>query len=303
MKEPMQWILVYFWTLGLTKAYHFQNEIVEPLLNYNGAKRSHCPAIAHKQPANRQDTSLRLRQLRSEMTRVASIQGPPLDGYIVTSDDAHQSDSLDPRDMRREFITGFYGSAGEAVITLNKAVFWTDGRYYIQADHQLDCNWILMKRGREDVPSITEWLIHEFHNQALVRIGADPTLVSAIDWEIWEDELANSSIRLVPVRNNLVDLIWQVNRPNYNPHPAYPLPDKYSGRAWQDKIQSIRIEMEVSKANALVLTALDEIAWLFNVRGYDLPHTPVLRAYAIITGESIHLYTPRHKIFDRWRST
>ncbi|XP_028520956.1 xaa-Pro aminopeptidase 1 isoform X2 [Apis cerana] len=296
MKEPMQWILVYFWTLGLTKAYHFQNEIVEPLLNYNGAKRSHCPAIAHKQPANRQDTSLRLRQLRSEMTRVASIQGPPLDGYIVTSDDAHQSDSLDPRDMRREFITGFYGSAGEAVITLNKAVFWTDGRYYIQADHQLDCNWILMKRGREDVPSITEWLIHEFHNQALVRIGADPTLVSAIDWEIWEDELANSSIRLVPVRNNLVDLIWQVNRPNYNPHPAYPLPDKYSGRAWQDKIQSIRIEMEVSKANALVLTALDEIAWLFNVRGYDLPHTPVLRAYAIITGESIHLYTPRHKI-------
>lgn len=74
----------------MTKAYHFQNEIVEPLLNYNGAKRSHCPAIAHKQPANRQDTSLRLRQLRSEMTRVASIQGPPLDGYIVTSDDAHQ---------------------------------------------------------------------------------------------------------------------------------------------------------------------------------------------------------------------
>lgn len=59
-------------------------------MNYNGAKRSHCPAIAHKQPANRQDTSLRLRQLRSEMTRVASIQGPPLDGYIVTSDDAHQ---------------------------------------------------------------------------------------------------------------------------------------------------------------------------------------------------------------------
>lgn len=93
-----------------------------------------------------------------------------------------------------------------------------------------------------------------------------------------------------------MDLIWQVNRPNYNPHPAYPLPDKYSGRAWQDKIQSIRIEMEVSKADALVLTALDEIAWLFNVRGYDLPHTPVLRAYAIITGESIHLYTPRHKI-------
>ncbi|KAK9301554.1 hypothetical protein QLX08_006111 [Tetragonisca angustula] len=296
MAELTHWILALFCVLsGLVEAYHFQNEVVEPLLNYNGAKRYHCPATAHKQPANRQNTTLRLKQLRSEMTRVASIQGPPLDGYIVTSDDAHQSDSLDPHDMRREFITGFYGSAGEALITWDKAVFWTDGRYHIQADHQLDCNWILMKRGRPEVPSITEWLKHEFHSQN-VRIGADPTLVSAIDWETWEDELANSSIRLVPVRNNLVDLIWQIDRPNYNPHPAYPLPDKYSGKAWQDKVQSIRVEMESYRADALILTALDEIAWLFNIRGYDLPNTPVLRAYAVVTHGSIHLYAPRHKI-------
>ncbi|XP_050574856.1 xaa-Pro aminopeptidase 1-like isoform X2 [Bombus affinis] len=297
MKAPIHWILVLFCALGLAEAYYFQNEVIVPLLNYNGAKRSYCSTTTHKQPINRQDTSLRLKQLRSEMTRVASIQGPPLNGYIVTSDDAHQSDSLDPRDMRREFITGFYGSAGEAVITSDKAVFWTDGRYYIQADHQLDCNWILMKRGRTEVPSITEWLMHEFRSQKnSVRIGADPTLVSAIDWETWEDELANSSIRLVPVRNNLVDLIWQVDRPNYNPHPAYPLPDKYSGKAWQDKVQLIRIDMMLYKADALVLTALDEIAWLFNIRGYDLPNTPVLRAYAVVTHGSIHLYAPRHKI-------
>ena len=296
MKAPIHWILVLFCALGLAEAYYFQNEVIVPFLNYNGAKRSHCSTTTHKQPINRQDTSLRLKQLRSEMTRVASIQGPPLNGYIVTSDDAHQSDSLDPRDMRREFITGFYGSAGEAVITSDKAVFWTDGRYYIQADHQLDCNWILMKRGRAEVPSITDWLMHEFRSQSSVRIGADPTLVSAIDWETWEDELANSSIRLVPVRNNLVDLIWQVDRPNYNPHPAYPLPDKYSGKAWQDKVQLIRIDMMLYKADALVLTALDEIAWLFNIRGYDLPNTPVLRAYAVVTHGSIHLYAPRHKI-------
>ena len=151
MKAPIHWILVLFCALGLAEAYYFQNEVIVPFLNYNGAKRSHCSTTTHKQPINRQDTSLRLKQLRSEMTRVASIQGPPLNGYIVTSDDAHQSDSLDPRDMRREFITGFYGSAGEAVITSDKAVFWTDGRYYIQADHQLDCNWILMKRGRAEV--------------------------------------------------------------------------------------------------------------------------------------------------------
>ncbi|XP_015431668.1 PREDICTED: xaa-Pro aminopeptidase 1-like [Dufourea novaeangliae] len=268
----------------------------EPLLGYNGAKRYLCPPRGHRQPADRHDTSLKLKQLRSEMVRIASIQGPPLDGYIITSDDAHQTESLDPRDMRREFITGFYGSAGEAVITLNKAVFWTDGRYHVQADHQLDCNWFLMKRGREDVPTITDWLRHEFQSSPSVRIGADPTLVSSVDWETWDYKLANSSVRLVPVRNNLVDLIWQVGRPNYNPHAAYPLLDKYSGRSWQEKVKLIRTEMEASEVDALVLTALDEIAWLLNIRGYDLPNTPVLRAYAVVTHGAIHLYTPRQKI-------
>ncbi|KAL6264379.1 hypothetical protein P5V15_004492 [Pogonomyrmex californicus] len=206
------------------------------------------------------------------------------------------SETVDPHDMRREFLTGFYGSAGEAVVTINKAVLWTDGRYHVQANHQLDCNWILMKRGEHEVPTITEWLIQEFQNRSEVRIGANPKLISAFTWEAWEVEFANSSVRLVAVRNDLVDLIWQVGRPEYNPHAAYPLADKFSGKPWQEKVQSIRLEMEYSSADALVVTALDEIAWLFNIRGYDLPHTPVLRAYAIITHGSLHLYTPRQKI-------
>lgn len=107
---------------------------------------------------------------------------------------------------------------------------------------------------------------------------------------------ANSSIRLVAVHNDLVDLIWQVGRPEYNPHAAYPLADQYSGKPWQEKIRSVRLEMEFSSADALIVTALDEIAWLFNIRGYDLPYTPVLRAYAIVTHGSLHLYAPRHKI-------
>ncbi|XP_031846075.1 xaa-Pro aminopeptidase 1 isoform X2 [Nomia melanderi] len=296
MKGPVCWILLSVCIIGGIDALLDEYKIPEPLLDYNGAKRFHCPPRGNKQPPNRQDTSLRLKQLRSEMVRIASIQGPPLNGYIVTSDDAHQSESLDPRDMRREFITGFYGSAGEAVITLNKAVFWTDGRYHDQADQQLDCNWILMKRGRENVPTLTEWLKHEFQSNLSVRIGADPTLVSAVDWETWEEKLANSPVKLVPVRNNLVDLIWQVGRPNYNPHAAYPLLDKYAGKAWQEKVQLVRAEMEASNADAFVVTALDEIAWLFNIRGYDLPNTPVLRAYAVVTLGSIHLYTPRQKI-------
>ncbi|KYQ48634.1 Xaa-Pro aminopeptidase 1 [Trachymyrmex zeteki] len=296
--------------VGLTKAN--TSTLLNPEHDYNGAERLYCPANAYvgNQPVDRQDSSLRLRQLRSEMVRVAAIQGPALDGYIVTSDDEHQtvsfmshgrdgpleSEAVDPHDMRREFLTGFHGSAGIAIVTIDKAVLWTDGRYHVQANHQLDCNWILMKRGEHDVPTITEWLMQEFQNRSEVRIGANPKLIPAFTWEMWEHELANSSVRLVAVHNDLVDLIWQVGRPEYNSHAAYPLTDEYSGKPWQEKVQSIRLEMKYSSVDALVVTALDEIAWLFNVRGYDLPHTPVLRAYTIITHESLHLYAPRQKI-------
>ncbi|XP_015175825.1 PREDICTED: xaa-Pro aminopeptidase 1-like isoform X1 [Polistes dominula] len=266
--------------------------------NYHGAKRSYCPLSEHigNQPVNRKDTSLRLRQLRSEMVRISSVESAPLHGYIVTSDDEHQSETVDPRDMRREFLSGFYGSAGDAVVTLAKAALWTDGRYHLQADLELDCNWILMKKGRKPIPSITEWLKHEFRNRFNIRIGADPKLVSAATWEAWERDLANTSISLVAVRKNLIDLIWQVGRPNYNSYAAYPLKDEYAGKTWQEKIKDIRLEMSLAKADAFVVTALDEIAWLFNIRGYDLPHTPVLRSYAIVTQGSLHLYVPKHKL-------
>ncbi|XP_011138662.1 xaa-Pro aminopeptidase 1 isoform X1 [Harpegnathos saltator] len=296
MKKLVLQILLTSCVLELTRAGD-ANKLSEQL-NYNGARRSYCPTNAYieNQPVNRYDSSLQLRQLRSEMVRVAAVQGPALDGYIVTSDDEHQSETVDPHDMRREFLTGFTGSTGEVIVTIDKAVLWTDGRYHIQADHQLDCNWILMKEGQYDVPSIAEWLMHEFQNQTEVRIGANPKLIPASIWQTWKDDLENSPVRLVAIGNDLVDLIWQVGRPEYNPHAAYPLTDEYSGKPWQEKIQRIRLEMVLESADALVVTALDEISWLFNIRGYDLPHTPVLRSYAIITHGSVHLYVSRQKI-------
>ncbi|EFN85021.1 Xaa-Pro aminopeptidase 1 [Harpegnathos saltator] len=138
--------------------------------------------------------------------------------------------------------------------------------------------------------------MHEFQNQTEVRIGANPKLIPASIWQTWKDDLENSPVRLVAIGNDLVDLIWQVGRPEYNPHAAYPLTDEYSGKPWQEKIQRIRLEMVLESADALVVTALDEISWLFNIRGYDLPHTPVLRSYAIITHGSVHLYVSRQKI-------
>ncbi|KAF7992374.1 hypothetical protein HCN44_001699 [Aphidius gifuensis] len=274
------------------------NGLSEPPLNYNGSKRFACPEYAYNdhQPTDRFDSSIVLRQLRSEMIRMSSIQDKPLDGYITTSDDDHQSESVSFHDMRREFLTGFHGSAGEAIVTLSKAVLWTDGRYHLQADQQLDCHWTLMKHGQNNVPSMTEWLQHEFKNNTKTRIGADPTLIPAHTWQIWEKDLAKSSIQLVAVPTNLIDLIWRVNRPKNNTYSAYPLDIKFSGKPWQEKVRQLRLQMELIKTDAIVITALDEIAWLLNIRGWDLPNTPVLKSYVIITQGSIYLYTERHKI-------
>ena len=106
----------------------------------------------------------------------------------------------------------------------------------------------------------------------------------------------NTTISLEPIHENLVDNIWKVGRKLPSTRAASVLEDMYSGKPWQEKVKQVRLEMELASADALVITALDEIAWLFNIRGADLPFTPVLRAYTIITLGSIHLYTPRNKL-------
>lgn len=100
-----------------------------------------------------------------------------------------QTEMVSPSDRRRQYVTGFTGSAGTAVVTLNSAALWVDGRYHLQADQQLDCQWIVMKSGQEQVPSISEWLKSVLSSGD--RVGADPKLVSADQWLEWRSELGN----------------------------------------------------------------------------------------------------------------
>ncbi|XP_058804191.1 xaa-Pro aminopeptidase ApepP-like [Phymastichus coffea] len=272
-------------------------DLTEPPLNYQGSNRKFCPAneFPNQQPPERVNTTSRLRAIRSEMIRIATIQTASLDGYIVTSNDEHQSEFVAGHDERRRYITGFSGSVGNALITTNKAILWTDGRYFIQADSQMDCNWILMRQMQKNTPTLTQWLKHEYKDRN-VRIGVDPKLIPASIWDSWEDDLANTSIKLIPVENNLIDVIWQVDRPEYDSRQSFPLEISFSGKPWQEKVKQIRDEMLFQNVSALVVTALDEIAWLFNIRGYDLPNTNVLRAYAVIEFGKIRLYTPKNKL-------
>ncbi|KAF2894515.1 hypothetical protein ILUMI_11643 [Ignelater luminosus] len=239
-----------------------------------------------EQPLNRINTTARLTALRKLMSEI--------DAVLVTSDDEHQTSYVSESDKRRQYISGFSGSLGDALITKTEALLWTDGRYHLQADDELDCNWILMKEGNANVPSITEWLNAEFPNGAM--IGADAKLIPAKVWNELEDNLKklDKNFGLIDTPTNLIDAIW-TDRPHEVENQAYVLDSFFTGKSWEQKISEVRKEIAKYKATAMVVTALDEISWLLNIRGSDVPYTGFLKAYVFLSQDDVVLYTDLKK--------
>ncbi|XP_076316903.1 xaa-Pro aminopeptidase 1-like isoform X2 [Tachypleus tridentatus] len=238
------------------------------------------------------NTGITLRKLRALMKN-RNYVSESLQAYIIPSGDAHQSEYIAPCDQRRVFVSGFTGSSGVAVVTEEAAALWTDGRYYLQAEHQLDHNWTLMKDGLPDTPSQGDWL-----NKVLPlgsRVGVDPFLLSYDMWKPLEKKLAAAGHSLVPVSQNLVDVVWE-DRPAPLCNQVEPLPSSYTGKHWKEKIIEIREEMTKEMAEALLVTALDEVAWLCNLRGSDIDFNPVFFAYAVITVDSVFLFIEESKL-------
>ncbi|KAG2127897.1 peptidase M24, structural domain-containing protein [Suillus bovinus] len=205
--------------------------------------------------------------------------------FIVPSEDQHFSEYPAHSDERRAFISGFNGSAGCAIITLRDAFLFTDGRYFLQASQQLDSNWKLMKQGlpEEDVPTWQEFLSK--HLEQGTRIGIDPTLISAaVDAESLQKSLEPRGSELVSLQENPVDIVWGKDRPPHPHNSVFPLDVKYAaGETSQSKLERLREEIAKKKAAASVVTLLDEVAWLFNLRGTDIDFNPVFFAYAVVT--------------------
>uniref|UniRef100_A0A8C9Z1G5 X-prolyl aminopeptidase (aminopeptidase P) 1, soluble n=1 Tax=Sander lucioperca TaxID=283035 RepID=A0A8C9Z1G5_SANLU len=235
-----------------------------------------------------------LRQLRQAMKNCKYFS-EPIQAYIVPSGDAHQSEYIAPCDCRREFICGFNGSAGTAIVTEQHAALWTDGRYFLQASQQMDNNWTLMKMGLKETPSQEDWLISILPENS--KVGVDPWIIAADQWKNMSKALTSAGHSLVAVQDNLIDVVW-MDRPERPSTQLRTLGLEYTGMSWQDKITALRTKMTERKVTWFVATALDEIAWLFNLRGADIEYNPVFFAYAIVGMNTIRLFVDLKRLSD-----
>ncbi|KAG6909923.1 hypothetical protein DXG01_014443 [Tephrocybe rancida] len=235
------------------------------------------------------NTSQRLAALRQLMAQEENN----IQAFVVPSEDQHSSEYLAHCDERRAFISGFTGSAGCAVVTLKDAFLFTDGRYFLQAGKQLDQNWTLMKQGLPDVPTWQEFLSKNLDSST--RIGIDSTLISASNADTIKEALKPKGSSLVPIEKNLVDTVWS-DRPPRPQNQVIHLDEKYSGQSPSHKIRALREEMSKKKHQAFIVNMLDEVAWLFNLRGSDIDYNPVFFAYAVITLDSINLFVEKAQL-------
>ncbi|NXV89439.1 XPP1 aminopeptidase, partial [Calonectris borealis] len=235
-----------------------------------------------------------LKQLRQVMKSPKYVQ-EPVQAYIVPSGDAHQSEYIAPCDCRRAFISGFDGSAGTAIVTEQHAAMWTDGRYFLQAAHQMDNNWTLMKMGLKDTPTQEDWLVSVLPEGS--KVGVDPFIIPADQWKRMSKALRSAGHDLVPVKENLIDIIW-TDCPQRPCKPLIMLDLSYTGVSWRDKIVALRSKMAERKVLWFVVTALDEVAWLFNLRGSDVEYNPVFFAYAVIGMNTIRLFIDGDRMMD-----
>ncbi|CAM8918820.1 unnamed protein product [Rhodiola kirilowii] len=228
-----------------------------------------------------------LASLRSLM----SSHSPPLDALVVPSEDYHQSEYVSSRDKRRAFVSGFTGSAGLALVTMNEALLWTDGRYFLQATQQLSKQWKLMRIGED--PAVDIWMADNLPEGA--TIGVDQWCVSVDTAKTWERAFSRKKQKLIHTSKNLVDEIWS-DRPPASINPVIIHPIEFAGKSVTEKLKDLRGKLTQENARGIIVTTLDEVAWLYNVRGSDVSYCPVVHSFAVVTNSSAFFYVDQRKM-------
>ncbi|XP_061185017.1 xaa-Pro aminopeptidase ApepP-like [Saccostrea echinata] len=220
-----------------------------------------------------------------------------IDAYIICNVNENHG-TLTPYDRRIEAISGFTGGIGTAVVTLDKAVLWTDGRTFQTAIDDVDCGWAVYRKGGDDTTSLVDWIFTNIQaTTGSVSVGASPYLVSAVWWKNFEKVFAEKKIDFVPVYPDFIDLVWTDDRPPLPSSPIHILPLKFTGETWQSKIKRTMHMMGEKNADVLVLTNLDEIAWLFNIRARDFTFDPYFISFCLINARTsdVSLYIVNHE--------
>ncbi|KAM5146856.1 xaa-Pro aminopeptidase 2-like [Mantella aurantiaca] len=280
------------WILGLCTFLQYGYAAVFPKEPQDTTIRN-CSISPPYIPPTAKNSTEGLNRLRQEM------RNHNISVYIIPSTDPHLGEYIADREKRRQWMTGFTGSAGDAVVTMTRAVLFTDSRYWTQAERQMDCNWELQKS--MSYSAMVAWILEE--GKPGDEIGFDPFLWSIDEWESYSNLFEDSRRILRSIPTNLVDVVWGNQRPPLPDNEIYLIPMNFLGNSWQEKVLKIRNQMEEhsQKPSALLLSALEETAWLFNLRGQDIPYNPFFYSYAMLTKDSISLFVNVSRISDAVR--
>lgn len=213
--------------------------------------------------------------------------------YIIPSSDSHQSEYVSEYFKGREYVSGFTGSAGTLLVGLEDAYLWTDGRYFIQADNELKSSGIsLMKMRTPGYPTIEEWIKDNVKENE--TLGFDGKVFSVNQYEGYLN-IAKENNFNINMKNDLLDSIWK-ERPQLPNNKIFLHDEKYAGKSASEKLAQVRKNMKTKNADYFILSSLDDIAWLCNIRGNDIKFNPVALSYVLVGMDYSNIYIDENKV-------
>lgn len=235
-----------------------------------------------------------MKTIKEKVTALRQLmQEHKLDFYYVPSGDEHKSEYVPACWQRRPWISGFTGSAGDVLIGKNAAYLWTDPRYFLQAEQELDLSvFTLMRQGQGETAPIDQWLAQQGDE---LRVGVDPKLISLSQAIKIQNAVEPTGGKLIALKENLIDQLWK-DRPALSHAPIRVQAEKFSGLSCDKKIAQLRADLKTQHCDAIVFTLLDTICWLFNIRGNDIAFNPLIISFALVTQKKAILFVDQRKI-------
>ena len=216
----------------------------------------------------------------------AAMKEAKVAAYVVPGNDPHASEYMASHWCEMQWLSGFNGESGTMVVTTDKALLWTDSRYYLQAGIELKDSTIeLMRESDIDCPSVVDWLAENV--QGLV--GVNPEMFSVNDFSAWNEKIALKSV-------DLIKPLWIEGRPAIPADKLYPYSADFAGESVESKLARMREKLVALHGDAIIVSALDEIAWLLNIRGNDVEYNPVVISYVVLEADKCTLFVDANKI-------